>query len=382
MDTINLSNLALAIGETAKLMGVSEKTLRDWDKTGKFPCQKTIGGHRRYTIEAIREKQGNCSPGIYDEFIQKDFVQKKENLEKVFNFWKEKGYVSDGKNNDDKNLALLLSNYLNYVTTNEHLLLNEGEDEEDTETETMLKLTASMWKQMQSKSFVSVQPMSSPASLAFFIDMKPLNLDNLDTTKIVEVNMEIHSDAVAAKTFKFESVSNLAAFPIIKMYEFYANAFAREMDYIIVTAIMDSSPIIEKIEFLPDDTYIMVPISKAELLQKIPNCELDLDNHYAKKSMLSKIGTLNLKEWKSKSIEVIAGPADWDILNHNSLDPQSRCLIGHKPIGLDAQLIICPYILVCDGLKISVKPQFFMSRCGFKVTNNKSQIRRYSLNHI
>lgn len=37
------------VKEAAKIVGVTPKTLRVWEKEGKIKSLKTIGGHRRYT---------------------------------------------------------------------------------------------------------------------------------------------------------------------------------------------------------------------------------------------------------------------------------------------------------------------------------------------
>ena len=45
----------LSIGETAKIVGISVSTLRRWEKEEKFiPCCRTLGGHRRYSLEKIK----------------------------------------------------------------------------------------------------------------------------------------------------------------------------------------------------------------------------------------------------------------------------------------------------------------------------------------
>lgn len=44
----------MSIGKTAKILGVSEITLRRWDKEGRLPSIKTQGGHRRYDISKLK----------------------------------------------------------------------------------------------------------------------------------------------------------------------------------------------------------------------------------------------------------------------------------------------------------------------------------------
>lgn len=46
----------LSVGEFAKAIGVTIKTLRNWDKSGKLkPHHRTVGGQRVYTEDQIEE---------------------------------------------------------------------------------------------------------------------------------------------------------------------------------------------------------------------------------------------------------------------------------------------------------------------------------------
>ena len=42
-------------GEVAALLHVSPKTISRWAKDGKLPFLRTLGGHRRYPEDEIRE---------------------------------------------------------------------------------------------------------------------------------------------------------------------------------------------------------------------------------------------------------------------------------------------------------------------------------------
>ena len=44
----------MSISKAAKILGVSEITLRRWDSEGKLPSIKTQGGHRRYDISKLK----------------------------------------------------------------------------------------------------------------------------------------------------------------------------------------------------------------------------------------------------------------------------------------------------------------------------------------
>ena len=49
----------VAIGQAARLLGVSTKTIRRWDAAGQIQCRRTIGGHRRITlVEIARVREG------------------------------------------------------------------------------------------------------------------------------------------------------------------------------------------------------------------------------------------------------------------------------------------------------------------------------------
>ena len=51
----------LSISEAAKLKGVSQNTLRRWEKQGKLIPQRTLNGHRRYDINQILGVNNNQS---------------------------------------------------------------------------------------------------------------------------------------------------------------------------------------------------------------------------------------------------------------------------------------------------------------------------------
>jgi excisionase family DNA binding protein len=45
----------LRVGEVAELLQVSTKTVGRWAMDGKLPFRRTLGGHRRYPEQAMRE---------------------------------------------------------------------------------------------------------------------------------------------------------------------------------------------------------------------------------------------------------------------------------------------------------------------------------------
>jgi len=48
----------ITISEAAKQLGITKKTLQDWDKAGDLTALRTVGGHRRYRQSDITELQG------------------------------------------------------------------------------------------------------------------------------------------------------------------------------------------------------------------------------------------------------------------------------------------------------------------------------------
>jgi excisionase family DNA binding protein len=53
----------LSLGKAAALLGVHSMTLRRWSDSGRFPCCRTAGGHRRFAANDVRsylasQKQG------------------------------------------------------------------------------------------------------------------------------------------------------------------------------------------------------------------------------------------------------------------------------------------------------------------------------------
>lgn len=48
----------ITVTKAADQLGVTKKTLQDWDKSGKLSALRTVGGHRRYRQSDIEKLQG------------------------------------------------------------------------------------------------------------------------------------------------------------------------------------------------------------------------------------------------------------------------------------------------------------------------------------
>jgi excisionase family DNA binding protein len=54
----------LHTSQVADLLHVSPKTIARWAKDGRLPCQRTLGGHRRYPEQAIRQLAASLAQGV------------------------------------------------------------------------------------------------------------------------------------------------------------------------------------------------------------------------------------------------------------------------------------------------------------------------------
>ena len=48
------NDIFISIGKAACMIRVSIETLRNWDRNGTFKPARTIGKHRRYSLEKIK----------------------------------------------------------------------------------------------------------------------------------------------------------------------------------------------------------------------------------------------------------------------------------------------------------------------------------------
>lgn len=60
--------MSLSIGETAKILGVSVKTIRRWADSGKLKSIRSPSGHRRFNLHDIQElNDGSSSITIFNK---------------------------------------------------------------------------------------------------------------------------------------------------------------------------------------------------------------------------------------------------------------------------------------------------------------------------
>ena len=54
MARVSADAAYLTPGQVARILGVSPKTVNRWANDGRIPCALTLGGHRRFRVDVIR----------------------------------------------------------------------------------------------------------------------------------------------------------------------------------------------------------------------------------------------------------------------------------------------------------------------------------------
>jgi excisionase family DNA binding protein len=57
----------LSLSATAALLGVHQATLRRWSDHGRFPCQRTAGGHRRFSLGDVHRFLNGQTPSAANQ---------------------------------------------------------------------------------------------------------------------------------------------------------------------------------------------------------------------------------------------------------------------------------------------------------------------------
>ncbi len=55
----------ISLGQASRLLGVSPSTLRYWADRGIVHCYRTLGGHRRFTHDEIRQVRDRIATGLW-----------------------------------------------------------------------------------------------------------------------------------------------------------------------------------------------------------------------------------------------------------------------------------------------------------------------------
>lgn len=299
------SDVMLSIGEAAKLMGVCENTLRDWDIEGKFIAERTNGNHRRYSLNNIRKwvdenVKNEPKKECYLKQVQLDLIEK----------WKE--YLGEEK---DVNLAILLEN---------QKLTQEFMQENIFSTNQLLWLVKESWARIQFKKMVSVVSFLHPCELVPYI-------------KEQNNNFVLETKATAIPSFKYNfSIFNNANFDNVK--ELYADAIAKDIDLMILDKLPKTTTdnidiILHREEQFPACQYVIGP-------------KVVIDN--IKKSIKNE----NIDYYEIQTI-----------LDKETFIP--FCCVGNYAKNNLTLPIFCPYVLinVCPTTTLSVRN--LIGRCGW-----------------
>lgn len=213
----------LSISEAAKLLGVCENTLRDWDIEGKFKAVRTSGGHRRYSIDQIREYLEKNPP----EEEKRKYIFSNPTIEKMMDKWS--SHLSGVNPDEMRTLSILLDNTEAMHKCHDNPVLSTAQ---------AVWLTKEGWLRSKFRKMVRVQPMTGPASLVHY------------TRRRNDGGLVVESEGIAARTRKY-------SFPLFvkaefeKLKEVYADALAEDIDH----TILELLPKID-VENLLDVTYL------------------------------------------------------------------------------------------------------------------------------
>jgi excisionase family DNA binding protein len=58
--------------DIAKLLGVNDSTIKRWADSGEIPCVKTLGGHRRFTHDHVRELTARMNINVAEAIRRAD----------------------------------------------------------------------------------------------------------------------------------------------------------------------------------------------------------------------------------------------------------------------------------------------------------------------
>lgn len=287
-----MEELLLSISEAARLMGVCENTLRDWDIEGKFKAARTLGNHRRYSLTAIREYLDQ-----HPITIESKSSAQNESDARV-RHWTEQGYLENCSKQEAVVLAALLQNAYEFNQVDMSGILSSNQ---------ILWLVSEGWKRSKLRKMVSVQALIGPCGLAFHWKHK-------------NGNTCIESTAVAATTQKYGfTVFSDVVFADIK--NSYANAMAMDIDYLILQKLYKTKRC--SVEAILDAATQSMPLNMYEYIA-------------------APEGTIEVLRKNSvyKDIDLISVST---VLDNESFVPMA--IAGRYPLGMFEQPIFMPYNL-------------------------------------
>ena len=337
----------LSISEAAKLLGVSEKTMREWDQTGKLKARRTLGNHRRYSISDLRNV--TVEKSLYDSYIDSDRRSHNDQLKEIIAFWRGRMEV---KTKDDEALCVLLDNYLQLSSFTDDPIV----------TDDMVALIKATWRKIKMKEFISIQPMTGPTALVFAL------------TK-TDKGAAIESEAVCAKTHIMQSCRFLPSLPVCDNLEFYSTMLADEFDAIITQEILSSAPLCPKHELADYDFLIIGPCPRSEDFLRKTGELIECDDTCS--TGLTKVGRWNghADVYRSDNLPVI--------LDETTYCPIYRIIGGKRGSSptMSGPMFYCPYMLLSTLPRTINCSNFrFFTRNAFYFNQKQNDMEVFSVN--
>lgn len=315
----------VGISEASKLLGVSEKTLRIWDKTGKLPAAKTDGGHRRYDPAAIREflKKDDIPTTLNDEFAKADLRHNNNLSDKMVEFWEAKGFLNDAGNKDGKkSLAILLSNQMemNNITTTDSPLDDEH----------VTQILVKMWSVLAARELVYVGSMLQPITYTYYMGFRP---DITDSSQMTgkDINLVITNHAIEAKT--------------------------RRMNFVPILPFSETE---EEAVFLDPKTFEPRKVEGKKFRHHHGGVDQEWINTWNAKQYAAEIDNEVIDDlWNcAREIDAPMGEFIWKALPENMMNPTADWLVANE-FGLEI-LKKCEYF----KLKDDFRPGVLTEQCG------------------
>lgn len=292
----------LSIGEAAKLIGVCENTLRDWDIERKFRAERTPGNHRRYTLDQVREYLDRNQPEAEKSSLG---VPGRNGTHEILDRWTKAEHIDPSWSKYDRqSLAVILENtHLSHeCSIGFDPILSSGQ---------VAWVTREGWKRSKLRHLVSVQPMLGPCGLVYYAKGT--------------VGVTIESEAVVAKTHSCSfSLFEKAKFEGVR--DAYADALAAEIDAII----LEKLPRIGGENLMDASLICDTPGFYAGMWDYVAGPAAMMDKLRARKSL--------------EGVELIDVPT---ALDKDSFHP--IVCGGKKPHSYMIPPVFCPYVLFVAG---------------------------------
>jgi excisionase family DNA binding protein len=199
----------LSVSEASRLIGVCENTLREWDENGSFKAYRTVGGHRRYNLEDIRNYLDKQMPEKEkEERVDLDLSKiNKETINFLTQKW-EKYLDIDISDSHKDSLVVLIENEYSY-----HQLSAEPVISFDDK----IWLLKHIFLRSRFLKMVRVEALNGPTGLVFY------------TTKSKGDTARVESEPIVAK-IKAYNFTLFNSRPLEEMKEVYADALVQDID--------------------------------------------------------------------------------------------------------------------------------------------------------